>query len=138
MHPRSYSNGVLNIVLLTVYSLLLQAYATLKETNIFRSSRQCDEVYTACEDQVDSLQGLRLPSMAKFSAGIASCNRTFTINCLGPSKALYQKRLEKVRESGPNHRTYQAKVIIPSCLPEFSMSLASSDPLLLLDTCRCG
>ncbi|KAG0564101.1 hypothetical protein KC19_8G082700 [Ceratodon purpureus] len=79
--------------------LLMQvekAYATLKETNIFRSSRQCDEVYTACEDQVDSLQGLRLPSMAKFSAGIASCNRTFTINCLGPSKALYQKRLEKM------------------------------------------
>nr|XP_024360229.1 guanylate-binding protein 4-like isoform X2 [Physcomitrium patens] len=86
--------------------LLMQvekAYVTLVEINTFRSSRQCDNIYTSCEDQLDSLQGLRLPSMAKFSAGITSCNITFTKNCLGPSKPVYQKRLEKMWLKARSH-----------------------------------
>ena len=79
---------------------------------------------------MDSLQGLRLPSMAKFSAGIASCNSTFTDKCLGPSKTLYQKRLEKVKNLVHIFNPYQTKEM-PSCLLPFNLSLIFSDPLLL-------
>lgn len=66
-----------------------------------------NEIYTACEDRIDGLQGLRLPSMVKFSAGIASCNNTFIDKCLGPSKILYQKRLEKMWLRAEGHQQLQ-------------------------------
>lgn len=48
---------------------------------------------------MDQLQVLRLPSMAKFSAGFLQCNQSFELECVGPSKANYEQRMTKVRHT---------------------------------------
>ena len=53
-------------------------------------------LFTNCEDKMDQLQVLRLPSMAKFNAGFLTCNETFQQQCVGPSKASYENRMMKV------------------------------------------
>lgn len=64
--------------------------------NEFKSSKLCDGLYSRCEDEMDHLQALRLPSMAKFNAGFLQCNRSFERECLGPAKAKYELRMTKM------------------------------------------
>lgn len=45
---------------------------------------------------MDHLQVLRLPSMAKFNAGFLQCNESFEIECVGPAKESYERRMSKV------------------------------------------
>ncbi|TYI55432.1 hypothetical protein E1A91_D11G141400v1 [Gossypium mustelinum] len=56
----------------------------------------CEALYTQCEDNMDQLQVLRLPSMAKFNAGFLQCNRSFEQECIGPSRANYEQRMVKM------------------------------------------
>ena len=67
--------------------------------NEYQSSRLCEALYTKCEDRMDQLQVLRLPSMAKFNAGFLQCNQSFEQECIGPSKANYEQRMMKVIRS---------------------------------------
>ncbi|KVI03886.1 Guanylate-binding protein, C-terminal [Cynara cardunculus var. scolymus] len=53
-------------------------------------------LYTTCEDKMDQLQVLRLPSMAKFNAGFLHCNQSFEKECVGPSKTIYEQRMVKM------------------------------------------
>ncbi|KAJ0791293.1 putative guanylate-binding protein/Atlastin [Helianthus annuus] len=64
--------------------------------NQYQSSKLCEELYTLCEDKMDQLQVLRLPSMAKFNAGFLQCNQSFEKVCVGPSKTTYEQRMVKV------------------------------------------
>ncbi|KAA3474966.1 guanylate-binding protein 5-like isoform X1 [Gossypium australe] len=64
--------------------------------NEYHSARLCEALYTQCEDNMDQLQVLRLPSMAKFNAGFLQCNRSFELECIGPSKANYEQRMVKM------------------------------------------
>ncbi|XP_022155811.1 guanylate-binding protein 5 isoform X2 [Momordica charantia] len=64
--------------------------------NQYQSSKLCEELYTKCEDQMDHLQALRLPSMAKFNAGFLQCNQSFELECVGPSKENYEHRMSKM------------------------------------------
>ncbi|KAJ0796698.1 putative guanylate-binding protein [Helianthus annuus] len=64
--------------------------------NQYQSSKLCEALYTKCEDQMDQLQVLRLPSMAKFNAGFLQCNQSFGKECVGPSKTIYEQRMVKV------------------------------------------
>lgn len=64
--------------------------------NEYKSSKLCEALYTDCEDMMDQLQVLKLPSMAKFNAGLEKCNRTFEHDCVGPSKANYEGRMAKM------------------------------------------
>ncbi|KAG6575940.1 Guanylate-binding protein 4, partial [Cucurbita argyrosperma subsp. sororia] len=64
--------------------------------NRYQSSKLCEELYTKCEDQMDHLQALRLPSMAKFNAGFLQCNQSFEQECVGPSKENYEQRMSKM------------------------------------------
>lgn len=64
--------------------------------NEYQSSKLCETLYTTCEDKMDHLQVLRLPSMAKFNAGFLLCNQSFQENCVGPSKASYELRMMKM------------------------------------------
>ncbi|XP_021898039.1 guanylate-binding protein 5 [Carica papaya] len=64
--------------------------------NEYQSSKLCEALYTTCEDKMDQLQVLRLPSMAKFNAGFMQCNQSFERECVGPSKQNYEQRLTKV------------------------------------------
>lgn len=64
--------------------------------NEYGSSKICEALYTSCEDRMDQLQALRLPSMAKFNAGFFHCNQTFEQDCVGPSKMNYERRMMKV------------------------------------------
>ncbi|KAB2003527.1 hypothetical protein ES319_D11G138000v1 [Gossypium barbadense] len=64
--------------------------------NEYHSARLCEALYTQCEDNVDQLQVLRLPSMAKFNAGFLQCNRSFEQECIGPSRANYEQRMVKM------------------------------------------
>jgi hypothetical protein len=82
--------------------LPMQMFANLYLKNNYESAKLCEALYTSCEDKVDELQELRLPSMAKFNAGFTQCNRSFEEGCHGPSKAVYEKRIEKVRHNRIN------------------------------------
>ncbi|KAJ0501889.1 putative guanylate-binding protein [Helianthus annuus] len=64
--------------------------------NQYQSSKLCEALYTKCEDQMDQLQVLRLPSMAKFNAGFLHCNQSFGKECVGPSKTIYEQRMVKM------------------------------------------
>lgn len=74
----------------------LQAYKNFVMANEYQSSKICETLYTKCEDKMDQLQVLRLPSMAKFNAGFLQCNQSFERECVGPSKANYEQRMKKV------------------------------------------
>ncbi|XP_024975962.1 guanylate-binding protein 2 [Cynara cardunculus var. scolymus] len=64
--------------------------------NQYQSSTLCEALYTTCEDKMDQLQVLRLPSMAKFNAGFLHCNQSFEKECVGPSKTIYEQRMVKM------------------------------------------
>nr|XP_024933521.2 guanylate-binding protein 4 isoform X2 [Ziziphus jujuba var. spinosa] len=64
--------------------------------NEYQSSKLCEALYTRCEDKMDQLQVLRLPSMAKFNAGFLQCNQSFEHQCVGPSKTAYEHRMNKM------------------------------------------
>lgn len=68
-------------------------------TNEYQSTRLCEALYTQCEDRMDQLQVLRLPTMAKFDAGLQQCNQSFEQECVGPSKANYEQRMMKVKRT---------------------------------------
>ncbi|KAF9618645.1 hypothetical protein IFM89_002340 [Coptis chinensis] len=64
--------------------------------NEYQSSKLCEALYTDCEDKMDHLQVLRLPSMAKFNAGFLQCNQSFEEECVGPSKTRFEQRMLKM------------------------------------------
>lgn len=64
--------------------------------NEYQSSRICEALYIRCEDKMDELQVLRLPSMSKFNAGFLHCNQSFEKECVGPSKSSYEQRMMKM------------------------------------------
>lgn len=64
--------------------------------NEYQSSKLCEAAYTRCEDKMDQLQVLRLPSLAKFNAGSLQCNHSIENECVGPAKTNYQQRMMKV------------------------------------------
>ncbi|XP_010923494.1 uncharacterized protein [Elaeis guineensis] len=73
-----------------------KVYRNFLLANEYQSSKLCETLYTKCEDLMDELQVLRLPSMAKFNAGFLQCNRSFEKDCVGPSKEAYEKRIVKM------------------------------------------
>ncbi|KAK7285277.1 hypothetical protein RJT34_20042 [Clitoria ternatea] len=75
-----------------------KVYKNVILQNEFKSSKLCEALYTRCEDMMDQLQVLRLPSMAKFNAGLLNCNRSFELECVGPSKVNYEQRMTKMLE----------------------------------------
>ncbi|XXG76710.1 hypothetical protein AAC387_Pa08g1007 [Persea americana] len=75
---------------------ILRVYKNFLLANEYQSSKLCEELYSRCEDKMDQLQVLRLPSMAKFNAGFLQCNQSFEEECVGPSKASYELRMTKM------------------------------------------
>ncbi|XWS31502.1 hypothetical protein CRYUN_Cryun23aG0081700 [Craigia yunnanensis] len=73
-----------------------EVYKNVIMANEYQSSRLCEALYTRCEDRMDQLQDLRLPSMAKFNAGFLQCNQSFERECIGPSKGNYEQRMMKM------------------------------------------
>lgn len=90
-----------------------KVYKNIMLANEYQSSKLCEALYTRCEDKMDHLQVLRLPSMAKFNAGFIQCNQSFHGECVGPSKINYEKRMMKMLEKSKssfikdyNHRLF--------------------------------
>ncbi|KAH0750298.1 hypothetical protein KY290_029530 [Solanum tuberosum] len=73
-----------------------KVYKNIKLANEYQSSTLCEALYTRCEDKMDELQALRLPSMAKFNTGFLLCNQSFERECVGPSKSNYEQRMIKM------------------------------------------
>ncbi|KAJ9172026.1 hypothetical protein P3X46_015316 [Hevea brasiliensis] len=73
-----------------------KAYKNVMMANDYKSAKLCEALYVRCEDKMDQLQVLRLPSMAKFNAGFLQCNQSFERECVGPSKANYEQRMMKM------------------------------------------
>ncbi|PSR94830.1 Guanylate-binding protein like [Actinidia chinensis var. chinensis] len=73
-----------------------KVYKNFVLANEYQSSKLCEALYTKCEDKMDQLQVLRLPSMAKFNAGFLQCNQSFERECVGPSKISYERRMMKM------------------------------------------
>lgn len=96
MHNNSnWSNILFHLHVFTLPNCM-QAYKNVIMANEYQSSKICESLYTRCEDKMDQLQVLRLPSMAKFNAGFLQCNQSFAHECVGPSKANYEQRMMKV------------------------------------------
>lgn len=64
--------------------------------NEYQSSKLCEARFSECEDKMDHLQALKLPSMAKFNAGFLRCNQSFEMECVGPAKGSYEHRMSKM------------------------------------------
>ncbi|XP_047329279.1 guanylate-binding protein 4-like [Impatiens glandulifera] len=73
-----------------------KVYRNFVMANEYQSSRLCESLFTQCEDKMDQLQILRLPSMAKFNAGFVQCNQSFESECVGPLKNSYEHRMMKM------------------------------------------
>ncbi|KAJ6821147.1 guanylate-binding protein 4 isoform X2 [Iris pallida] len=73
-----------------------KVYRNFRMANEYQSSKLCEALYTKCDDKMDQLQVLRLPSMAKFNAGFLQCNQSFAEECVGPSKISYERRMSKM------------------------------------------
>ncbi|XP_042387309.1 guanylate-binding protein 4-like [Zingiber officinale] len=73
-----------------------KVFRTILLTNEYQSSKLCESRYTQCEDKMDHLQVMRLPSMAKFNDGFLHCNQTFESECVGPSKEMYEQKMTKM------------------------------------------
>ncbi|XAR61149.1 hypothetical protein NMG60_11034773 [Bertholletia excelsa] len=73
-----------------------KVYKNFVLANELKSSKLCEALYARCEDKMDQLQVLRLPSMAKFNAGFLQCNQSFEKECVGPSKSNYEQRMMKM------------------------------------------
>ncbi|XP_052170047.1 uncharacterized protein LOC127786593 [Diospyros lotus] len=73
-----------------------KVYKNFVMVNEYQSSRLCEAQFIKCEDKMDQLQVLRLPSMAKFNAGFLQCNQSFEKECVGPSKNSYKQRMTKM------------------------------------------
>ncbi|XP_024018705.1 guanylate-binding protein 2 [Morus notabilis] len=73
-----------------------KVYKNVILANEYQSSKLCEGLYTRCEDKMDHLQVLRLPTMAKFNAGFLQCNQSFEQECVGPSKGKYEQRMMKM------------------------------------------
>ncbi|KAL7151460.1 hypothetical protein ABFS83_04G032800 [Erythranthe nasuta] len=73
-----------------------KVYKNFVLSNEYQSSKLCESLYTRCEEKMDQLQVLRLPSMAKFNAGFLQCNQSFESECVGPSKTNYEMRMMKM------------------------------------------
>ncbi|RCV09783.1 hypothetical protein SETIT_2G057400v2 [Setaria italica] len=66
------------------------------QANEYQSSKLCEARFSECEDKMEHLQVLKLPSMAKFDAGFLLCNQSFEMDCVGPAKESYQRRMSKM------------------------------------------
>lgn len=75
---------------------ITKVYRNFLLANEYQSSKLCEARFSECEDKMDHLQVLKLPSMAKFNAGFFHCNRTFVTECVGPSKERYELRMSKM------------------------------------------
>ncbi|KAL2238814.1 UNVERIFIED_CONTAM: Guanylate-binding protein 4 [Sesamum indicum] len=73
-----------------------KVYKNFVLANELQSSKLCEALYIRCEEKMDQLQVLRLPSMAKFNAGFLQCNQSFERECVGPSKSNYEMRMMKM------------------------------------------
>ncbi|CAI7927785.1 unnamed protein product, partial [Closterium sp. NIES-54] len=74
---------------------LREELVKLKRENEFASAKACEGAHRGCEEELDALANMRLPSVAKFDARLESCNHTVEHACRGPSKSAYRDRLKK-------------------------------------------
>ncbi|CAN6280986.1 unnamed protein product [Urochloa humidicola] len=73
-----------------------KVYRNFLLANEYQSSKLCEARFSECEDKMDHLQVLKLPSMAKFNAGFTHCNLSFVRECVGPAKENYERRMSKM------------------------------------------
>ncbi|CAD6220864.1 unnamed protein product [Miscanthus lutarioriparius] len=73
-----------------------KVYRNFGQANEYQSSKLCEARFSEFEDKMEHLQVLKLPSMAKFDAGFLLCNQSFEMDCVGPAKESYQRRMSKM------------------------------------------
>ncbi|TVU41857.1 hypothetical protein EJB05_15412, partial [Eragrostis curvula] len=73
-----------------------KVFRNFGQANEYQSSKLCEARFSECEDKMERLQVLKLPSMAKFDAGFLICNQSFQLECVGPAKESYERRLSKM------------------------------------------
>ena len=105
-------------------------YRNFLLANEYQSSKLCEARFSECEDKMDLLQVLKLPSMAKFNAGFTHCNQSFVKDCVGPAKESYERRMSKVcllilnivfHVNHQRFACYYAYILQPSCPRQTSL-----------------
>jgi len=112
-----------------------QAHIT---ANKLKSSQACERLELVCEEALEALQGMRLPSERKFEHEGARCRESFEAGCIGPSVLQYSERLTKAHDRARrqflndyNNRLFQGMVIFALVMIAVFRFLVSIPPLEL-------
>lgn len=98
---------------------LERAYQVRRTENLAASNELCSQLENTCEELLDAMQAMSVPSLRKFEAAYERCQHTFETKCRGPSKGPNTERLAKAwqrarREfqKGYNDRLYMGLLIV--------------------------
>lgn len=87
--------------------------------NLAASSALCEQSETECEEELDELAAMRLPSLHAFDAGFGRCRAAFGQRCAGPAKAQAAQRLERAAQRARaafrrdyNNKLYTGMVVL--------------------------
>ncbi|KAK3267048.1 hypothetical protein CYMTET_24369, partial [Cymbomonas tetramitiformis] len=78
-------------------------YQTVVASNALKSAQACEQYHALCEEAVDTLEEMKLPSLRKLERGIERCNASFVHYCVGPSLGTYDQKLSKSLSRGRSH-----------------------------------
>lgn len=84
-----------------------------KEKNAFLSGKECETLATTCEEELVSLQTMRLPSLRKFDTSSKACEDRWSKRCVGPSRETYGARIKRsmARERSSFLQNYNARLL---------------------------
>ena len=83
------------------------------EKNAFLSGKECETLATTCEEELVSLQTMRLPSLRKFDTSSKACEDRWSKRCVGPSRETYEARIKRsmARERSSFLQNYNARLL---------------------------
>lgn len=79
-------------------------FRTLQMNNTIKSAEICDNLEADCEDRLEELQEMKIPSKNRFEGEHKRCRQNFEAQCVGPALQKQTKRLEVAWER--EHRRF--------------------------------
>lgn len=74
-----------------IHSRIIMQMPRIRQTaNTHASSRVCERLEMACEDEIEAQQHVALPSLERFQARTRRCKERFDTQCVGPGRTTQQ------------------------------------------------
>eukprot|EP01023_Acetabularia_acetabulum_P029849 TRINITY_DN28120_c0_g1_i1.p2 TRINITY_DN28120_c0_g1~~TRINITY_DN28120_c0_g1_i1.p2 ORF type:complete len:122 (-),score=0.75 TRINITY_DN28120_c0_g1_i1:5-370(-) len=77
------------------YRFMRNNYSNFVTANQLQSTNVCESIELQCEDVMEKLHGMKLPSVGKFQSEIDKCQQKFHLRCVGPAEQAWKERLGK-------------------------------------------